>query len=781
MDDLALVAQLLQPDTGAGDATDRAARLDAGLSIWAVLRHHFPEQEGPYRHAIEALITRGRLDEAEPLLAEAMRRFAAAPWPHLVRVALARERGDLAEACAVADHAGQLFPAEPVRCRKDIALLRAKQRFAEAIARLEEARRWYPGDRWPLVDGAWIARQAQDSESALRFAELLRTQFPDEAAGYLVGLFSLRQTGRLDAAEAVLFEAVVRFPAADWPLIEGAWLAQRRAAWGDAVGRAAELRTRLPAEQAGYQIGAFALVQERRYAEAEAVLCQAMERIEPQQPWLMAEYARLAQRRGDWDEAERRWALFRARFPDQPEGFSGHADALRQAARLEQAEAVATEGVRRFPRSAEIAVAHARVAVDRRDWYVAFRRWQAARPRFPDRPEIAAGLGMALQFLRRLDEAEAALDEAKARFPHDHDVAIAHAGIAAARYNWPEAHRRWQAVLGRYPQNATAQVGLGVALRELGRLDEADQVLGDALRSFPTHQPLVFGYVWVAIKRRDWPEALRRCELIRERFGETDAYLRTRGYALATAQIDRLDAHLSAPEIDGMPDDAAMARPGPGAAADTSPADLLMRFESLGENCEFGFVQRHVGAEPLGLLRWASTPTQHLLTLLRTRFEGVGQPEFTQLYTEVNGEFWVMDPRYDLRTHTFVFEQGFSDEQKTRFQQQMAARFRFLRKKLLEDLEDGTKIFVLRSQDALPHETIEAVYAAVAAYGPNWLLHVRLADPLHAAGTLERLHDRLMVGYIATALPLDHAGWQQVCSNAHALVHSLAREVAGAA
>ena len=111
----------------------------------------------------------------------------------------------------------------------------------------------------------------------------------------------------------------------------------------------------------------------------------------------------------------------------------------------------------------------------------------------------------------------------------------------------------------------------------------------------------------------------------------------------------------------------------------------------------------------------------------------------------------------------------------------MAARFRFLRKKLLEDLEDGTKIFVLRSQDALPHETIEAVYAAVAAYGPNWLLHVRLADPLHAAGTLERLHDRLMVGYIATALPLDHAGWQQVCSNAHALVHSLAREVAGAA
>src|SRR5436305_104536 len=33
--------------------------------------------------------------------------------------------------------------------------------------------------------------------------------------------------------------------------------------------------------------------------------------------------------------------------------------------------------------------------------------------------------------------------------------------------------------------------------------------------------------------------------------------------------------------------------------------DLATRFESLGDNCEFGILQRLEGAEPLGLLRWA--------------------------------------------------------------------------------------------------------------------------------------------------------------------------------
>ena len=36
-------------------------------------------------------------------------------------------------------------------------------------------------------------------------------------------------------------------------------------------------------------------------------------------------------------------------------------------------------------------------------------------------------------------------------------------------------------------------------------------------------------------------------------------------------------------------------------------AELFLQFESLGHDCEFGFVQRHFNADPHGLLRWGKT------------------------------------------------------------------------------------------------------------------------------------------------------------------------------
>src|SRR5260221_3025006 len=61
-------------------------------------------------------------------------------------------------------------------------------------------------------------------------------------------------------------------------------------------------------------------------------------------------------------------------------------------------------------------------------------------------------------------------------------------------------------------------------------------------------------------------------------------------------------------------------------AGDMPLDQLMMQFESLGENCEFGLVQRRCGAEPLGLLRFASAPLPVLLAGLRARFEGLGDP-----------------------------------------------------------------------------------------------------------------------------------------------------------
>jgi hypothetical protein len=59
--------------------------------------------------------------------------------------------------------------------------------------------------------------------------------------------------------------------------------------------------------------------------------------------------------------------------------------------------------------------------------------------------------------------------------------------------------------------------------------------------------------------------------------------------------------------------------------------DLVNLFRSFGDNCEFGLVQREVGAEPIDLLRFAGLyiPTGHLAVLtdaITKGFEGLGQP-----------------------------------------------------------------------------------------------------------------------------------------------------------
>ncbi|MBE7247769.1 MAG: hypothetical protein INR63_22720, partial [Actinomycetospora chiangmaiensis] len=42
-------------------------------------------------------------------------------------------------------------------------------------------------------------------------------------------------------------------------------------------------------------------------------------------------------------------------------------------------------------------------------------------------------------------------------------------------------------------------------------------------------------------------------------------------------------------------------------------AERLHAFRSLGDNCEFGFVQRYGGVEPSGLLRFSYTPMEDLI------------------------------------------------------------------------------------------------------------------------------------------------------------------------
>jgi hypothetical protein len=199
--------------------------------------------------------------------------------------------------------------------------------------------------------------------------------------------------------------------------------------------------------------------------------------------------------------------------------------------------------------------------------------------------------------------------------------------------------------------------------------------------------------------------------------------------------------------------------------------DLMNRFESLGQNCEFGLVQRACGAEPLGLLRFASAPLDKLMPALRRRFAGMGQPGHVQAEL-TNGEYMVLDRVYGFYYHAWVKE---GERTAAEIEAREARRVPFLVRKLVEDLQAGEKLFVYRGMAPMPEADARALAAALRAYGPATLLWVELADASHPPGDVHWVGEGLLKAHIDRFAPGDNAhdfsveSWVMLCRRAWGL------------
>ena len=212
--------------------------------------------------------------------------------------------------------------------------------------------------------------------------------------------------------------------------------------------------------------------------------------------------------------------------------------------------------------------------------------------------------------------------------------------------------------------------------------------------------------------------------------------------------------------------------------------DLMMEFESLGDNCEFGLIQRIAGVEPLGLLRFSSIlvplgqKLERLVVALDKGFEGLGLPETITVHAagEPPGprEFMVKEIAYDLLYHSGIYE-GQVEADTAR--QRQYRYLNFLRRKLLEDLKVGEKIWVWKCEATVNRDQVSSLLDTLRRYGPNVLLWVVEADATHLAGSVERLDVDLLKGYVERFAPLGNAPnvsprtWFIVCQNAYDLCH----------
>jgi hypothetical protein len=206
------------------------------------------------------------------------------------------------------------------------------------------------------------------------------------------------------------------------------------------------------------------------------------------------------------------------------------------------------------------------------------------------------------------------------------------------------------------------------------------------------------------------------------------------------------------------------------------PVELVMHFESIGQNCEFGLVQRALQAEPLSLLRFAGIELSSLMRGLETAFLGVDDPAHFRLTSGLldgRQEYMVFAARHWVRFHTGIFIDDMPDI--AAVIERVRRYLSFLQRQFVETLATGERIFVLQHPGAMDAAHALPVLSRLCAHGPNTLLYVTEDDTM-PPGTVQQEAGGLFHGFIDVLPPPDEPdrinvdAWLSLCANTLRLI-----------
>ncbi len=346
----------------------------------------------------------------------------------------------------------------------------------------------------------------------------------------------------------------------------------------------------------------------------------------------------------------------------------------------------------------------------------------------------------------------------------DLEAATQAAWAAHDRGDWPDAIRHWQTCIGLDPAMSAAYWMGGTLLLRAGRLDEAEAMLSEGVRRDPLNARMAVEYAKVATAVQNWPVAIRRWNTVAKLAPGLPEVIEGRSdFAM------QLRSH----QIDGsIGDTAADIDWGSFGSTEKTATDteLLMQFESLGDNCEFGFVQRHFGAEPLSLLRWTSIGIGTLIRCIEEEFGAIGDPAHCELKVELADELILHDHRHGMRMHTFLRAAHIPIGERAALHGKMCRRLSFLGNKLMQDLRNPVKTFVLKARDGVPLQEVRRLHQVMQRHAPNRLLHVVEASAERPPGVVREISPMLYVGAIERFVhegqgwgTVDVDGWHEIC------------------
>ena len=566
------------------------------------------------------------------------------------------------------------------------------------------------------------ATQSRNWAEAERCWGLLYLRDRDDREALLGLIAAMQGLGRIEAAELMFANAASHHAAhADYAM-SFALNAQLRFDLDDAIARSLIIVERFPGLSHGYGFAAMLLTAADRHDEGGEILAKGRERF-PDESSLMLPSIHLSVARHDWQMAAAELDRLNKTFP------AGHAVRMQ----AEKFEVPIATGY------ADLLRQRASDAETKRDFETALKAWQThSSVAGPGRDNLL-GIGRSSRELGAFDQAERAFAEAAAKVGSDAEIEANLAQVPAAAGDWSEAARRWRAVVERFPDMTALVTMAAPAIASAGDVDAADDMIRSALDRDPRSIGLWATYAVVAQIAGRWDTAVERWGAVIVRAPDDPGFRVLRDEARARLDAARRTVALVEQPIRSRREillDEDVELP--------PMTQIVKQFESIGDNCEFGVVQRHFGAEPITLFRFAAIEPEKMIELLEQDLEPLGDPAHTHVY-EMMDEYYIKDDRGYYYMHTFVKIKQVDPE---RYVKQQVPRIAYLKRNFLTDIKTGEKIYVCKhSTSQISDDTLSRLSRCLRKHGDNILLGGRRADEHHPAGSVERLDANVFVGY----------------------------------
>lgn len=182
--------------------------------------------------------------------------------------------------------------------------------------------------------------------------------------------------------------------------------------------------------------------------------------------------------------------------------------------------------------------------------------------------------------------------------------------------------------------------------------------------------------------------------------------------------------------------------------------ERLQAFRSLGDNCEFGFVQRYGGVEPSGLLRFSFAPIEDVIRGLRCGFADFGAPGDLRIAVSDGGTYYCRSLAYNIWSNT-GHPAGSIDPDV--LLEREYGRLAHLKRRMLDHLADGSRILVRKLARGETVSDLDRLADAVREHGPSTILHVTEAGPDWRPEPARRVGDRRIEGTVRRFAPIEQA------------------------